>query len=256
MAPNDRLSSRFLNIEKERQEEVTGKAGEVSGRFEALERTATTAPAAPSAVVAERFAPREPAEPKAPHSLEDAQRAALEPSGLELMEVRAGDQPFVRCAHCETDNHMAAKACSSCGAVLDTAEQRAFNERIWAAHKAQEPTGEPIAGAAAPAAGGASSQQRALAETLAQEASAHARFRLERDERSWSSFGYRRSLWGWVEELLLGLLDRLPARVARVIAVVAVSTSAALMIPPRTRSLGFGLAISLGLLWIRWLLWR
>jgi len=40
-------------------------------------------------------------------------------------------QPFVRCTRCGADNTIHAVTCVSCSAQLDTAEQRAFNEKVW-----------------------------------------------------------------------------------------------------------------------------
>jgi hypothetical protein len=47
-------------------------------------------------------------------------------------------QPYVRCVHCQMDNTVYAHACQNCGGELDTAEQRAFNERHWAERQAQD----------------------------------------------------------------------------------------------------------------------
>lgn len=41
-------------------------------------------------------------------------------------------QPFVRCARCGADSSIHATACQHCAAPLDTAEQRAWNDRVWA----------------------------------------------------------------------------------------------------------------------------
>ncbi len=40
-------------------------------------------------------------------------------------------QPFIRCTRCGADNTIHAEACVNCSARLDTAEQRAFNEKVW-----------------------------------------------------------------------------------------------------------------------------
>jgi hypothetical protein len=40
-------------------------------------------------------------------------------------------QPFVRCARCKADSFVTAVVCSQCEAPLGTAEQRAFNEKLW-----------------------------------------------------------------------------------------------------------------------------
>jgi hypothetical protein len=54
-----------------------------------------------------------------------------------LHEPSEADQPFVRCARCEADNGRFAVSCVACGAALDSPEQRAFNEQLWAKRRAQ-----------------------------------------------------------------------------------------------------------------------
>lgn len=59
------------------------------------------------------------------------------PSGLDLEErAPAEARPFLRCARCQTDNHRRAPSCAECGTSLDTAEQRAFDERFWEQRRA------------------------------------------------------------------------------------------------------------------------
>ena len=89
-----------------------------------------------------------PAPPRAPRSATDRFRPPPE-RALETAELPEGAQPFTRCARCETDNTLYAPTCQSCGAALDTAEQRAFNERLWERRSAE-----------------AGEERRALAETL------------------------------------------------------------------------------------------
>ena len=50
---------------------------------------------------------------------------------LEVESESGQARPFVRCAHCQTDNHRSAVSCTSCGRSMETDEQRAFNERFW-----------------------------------------------------------------------------------------------------------------------------
>jgi len=100
------------------------------------------------------------------------------------VEARAdAAQPFVRCARCETDSSRFAARCTTCGEPLDTDEQRAFNERLWAERRAAAE-----AEAAARAEREAALEQarvdeaaarRGMAEALAREVGAAERRRLE-----------------------------------------------------------------------------
>ena len=65
---------------------------------------------------AERFSPEEARAPG---------------SGIEIDEEPAGEQPFLRCAHCEMDNTRFAEQCSNCGAALHTPEQDLYNRQLW-----------------------------------------------------------------------------------------------------------------------------
>jgi len=137
--------SRFKNIERHRKDGpgASTNSESVAG-FESLEGAAEAPAPSPSP----RFSPVE-APPPAPRTLEDARRRIHEPSGLELAEKRHGDQPFVRCVHCQRDSHALARICQFCNSSFDTAEQRAFNEQVWAAESAvrQEPAAPlPIIG--------------------------------------------------------------------------------------------------------------
>ncbi len=119
---------RFLQIERPRgpgPAEPPGPAapeGAVGGRFGAVEGGAPDLPAgaAPAPVApghVDRFRPP----PDRP---------------LEVADRAEGQQPFVRCERCETDNALFAVRCSTCGAELHTDAQRAFNERLWAGRRA------------------------------------------------------------------------------------------------------------------------
>ncbi len=59
--------------------------------------------------------------------------SSVEPIGLDDSDVAA--QPFVRCVRCVADNTIHATTCVHCGTMLDTREQRAWNERVWEAQK-------------------------------------------------------------------------------------------------------------------------
>jgi hypothetical protein len=45
---------------------------------------------------------------------------------------------FLRCAYCQRDNGRFDVVCATCKVPLDTPEQRAFNEQLWAARREQE----------------------------------------------------------------------------------------------------------------------
>ncbi|HEY3449838.1 MAG TPA: hypothetical protein VGK67_26020 [Myxococcales bacterium] len=251
MAADDRFS-RFRNIEKGRQEEASGKPAAASGRFGALEKQpdAASQPQAPRPVAPERFTPAASAAgPAMPRTLEEARRAAQAPSGLELAEVRPGDQPFVRCARCHIDSHALATTCSSCGTNLNTLEQQAFNERLWAEQRAAlEKAAPPVVAPVSPAAPGIDvgltpDQQRALAEALAREVAAKTRMEM-------GDVGAGGMLRGDELSFPLWFLNRVPPRLATRLVVGAIALSGALMAYKHTRALGFVTSLILGVtLW-------
>jgi hypothetical protein len=77
-----------------------------------------------------------------------------------------GEQPFLRCPSCEADNGRFAERCVNCGARLDTAEVRDWNDRLWEGRQL-----EAASAAEAEAARQAqlAADQRALGEALAQQ---------------------------------------------------------------------------------------
>jgi len=100
---------------------------------------------------------------------------------------RSGDeaQPFLRCAACETDNYRTAPRCTTCGADLDSEPQRLFNQRLWAARRA-EAAAEAEASAARRAqqereAADEAALRRRSAEAMAREVGDAERRRLERE---------------------------------------------------------------------------
>lgn len=136
--------SRFLHLEKARPDPTKPHASEApdgedpgatSGRFEGVQTDASdlTAARSGSGTLA-RF--------------DEAQPSAE----LRLDEKRRSDQPFIRCAGCEGDNNKFASVCAHCERPLDTAEQRAFNERLWAEREATARQEEEAAAVAATAA--------------------------------------------------------------------------------------------------------
>jgi hypothetical protein len=112
---------------------------------------------------------------------------------LEVDDLGEASQPFIRCARCETDCSRYTARCTTCGADLDTDEQRAFNARLWAGRRA-----EAGAEAAARAAHEATLEQarqeeararRELAEAMAREVGQRERSRLDREVFGEPTFG-------------------------------------------------------------------
>jgi hypothetical protein len=163
---------RFLHLERPRAaaDEAAGPdpgAG-TAERFEGVERPgARPAAASSSGARLDRFGP----EP--------------EPS-IELVEAGGGAQPFTRCMRCGMDHGVFATSCTGCGASLDTAEQREFNERLWARRQA-EGAREAAASAArreheARAQAELARARRAMGEELAREVGRRERARLGEEE--------------------------------------------------------------------------
>jgi len=102
--------------------------------------------------------PHQPAVHKPPERprFEEPKPALEEPSDA---------QPFRRCASCEMDNTRFAERCTNCKAALHTAEQEAFNARLWEARQLQAAE-EQVAAAASTAM--TSADQRKLGEAIAQ----------------------------------------------------------------------------------------
>jgi hypothetical protein len=79
--------------------------------------------------------PRRPGE--APHhEVATTARFKGEPSGMAL-EKDHGEQPFLRCPRCEADNSRFERRCINCQAPLDGEDVRDWNEKLWAARRAQ-----------------------------------------------------------------------------------------------------------------------
>jgi hypothetical protein len=79
-----------------------------------------------------------------------SQRRQQFASGIDTLEEHPEAQPFARCAICEADNSKYALRCTNCGENLNTAEQRAFNAKLWEARKAAESHGGAATAAAQP----------------------------------------------------------------------------------------------------------
>lgn len=67
-----------------------------------------------------------------------AERKARFASGLEIAEEEPDTRVFLRCAVCEAENGRFAERCMNCGTALDTPEQRAYNDALWAKRRAAE----------------------------------------------------------------------------------------------------------------------
>ncbi len=190
-ASDDRLR-RFERLERARAGLPDGdEPPAVDGRFEGLEAGGgpPAGPRVPDAA-ADRFRPPPDRPP-------------------ELAPSAAGEQPFLRCARCEADNARHAERCGHCGAELRTEEQRAFNERLWAARR-EEAAGQERENlarleAARRADEAAARARREAAELLAREVGRRERERLDREEGS--------SGWPW--GLLLAGLGRALRRLLR-----------------------------------------
>lgn len=120
-----------MKLERERPEDA-GPSDPLpdDGRFESIGGEAR--PSGEPAGIPGGGAPRTPV----PESSTDRFRPPPE-RGLETAEARSG-QPFTRCADCKVDNTVYAVRCQHCGADLDTPVQRAFNEKLWAEHRAED----------------------------------------------------------------------------------------------------------------------
>src|SRR4051794_10129235 len=106
--------SRFTNLELPRPARDANEESASSSRFESVEPKAAEpiSTGVPQAHLA-RFGI--PAAPELP-----------------LRTRTAGEQPFIRCMQCDVDSSIYVDRCGHCGAALDTSEQRAFNEALWA----------------------------------------------------------------------------------------------------------------------------
>ncbi|MGA9524319.1 MAG: hypothetical protein WBV82_22885 [Myxococcaceae bacterium] len=174
MSPRRGILHRFEKIERKRQPRPTGPdAGPTErSRFEAIQ-TGTGAPpeeTSSSGAALERF-------------------EAPEPRPLALHEKREEDQPFTRCAACEADNSRYVSVCARCGERLDTPEQRAFNEALWAqrreAQLAEQAQQRDFVAARAQDLEEAARAKRAYYESLARQVRAETESRIEGDDGTW-----------------------------------------------------------------------
>lgn len=221
----DERLSRFRILERVRREPARGPHARPSGRFEALEKPGTTVAAESAAGSADIPLAHSP---HPAGMIEGPQRVAPPSSGLELASLRPEDQPFVRCVRCEGDNSPFVDGCTHCGTPLHTSEQRTFNERLWAARKAERNEPRAAADTFSPP------PQRAFAEELARETSARTRRQMEIDEGTSARLG----------------LD-VPPRVRAVGFRIAVGVFGLLLVFPGSRGVGILLlaVLALAALW-------
>lgn len=228
---------RFSQIERPRAPggEAPDSSPGTGTRFGALEEPAPAGPDAPPGGRAggavgrghtDRFRP-----------------AAEQP--IDVDDHAEASQPFIRCARCETDASRYAARCSTCGEPLHTDEQRAFNERLWAARRAQAEADEAARAAREAALDQARQEdvanRRAMAESMAREVGASERRRLDGDPFGDPGYGPPEGTWGggrWGSGLggLLGggvpigfrLLGALPPGLRVAVGVGAVALAAGL----------------------------
>jgi ribosomal protein L37E len=160
------LLDRFRRIERSRREApVPAGDPDTAGRIEGVERplAGPTHPAASGADL-DRFAPPPPAP-------------------VELVPADADRRPFTRCLRCGMDHHALASECAGCGAALDTPEQRAFNDGLWAERRAERAEEERLHAEREVerlrAAAELAVERRAAAESLAREVGERERRRLQ-----------------------------------------------------------------------------
>lgn len=127
--------ARFLQIERGEAEAAPESESADRARIAAVLEAAPVSEARPGGIDLAEGAPAGDGRPpdwaeRAPRMLD---APAIEEGAADValdVEAPAG-QPFVRCARCGADSSVHATACDHCAARLDTAEQRAFNERVW-----------------------------------------------------------------------------------------------------------------------------
>jgi hypothetical protein len=189
---------RFLHLERARAERPDGDADDdatpgTAERFGGVERPGAAGPAAPRS------------------SGQDLGRFGPEPEpSIELVEADAGERPFTRCMRCGMDHGVFATECSGCGASLDTEDQRAFNEQLWA--RRQEDAAREAAASAerrelqARAEAELAASRRAMGEELAREVGRRERERLDAEGlgRGWGVRGELRAerLIRWLARVL------------------------------------------------------
>lgn len=127
---------RFLKIEPRRADAAPESESADRARIAAVIGAAPPSLARPPQSL--ELAPDAPAgdgatipKPLVDHEIDERPDARTLDLAIDTAPVKG--QPFVRCARCGADSTIHAERCESCGEALDTAEQRAFNEKVWGA---------------------------------------------------------------------------------------------------------------------------
>lgn len=128
--------ARFLNIEQPRDDRPPESETANRARIAAVLRTAPLLGTADEPLLEvdpdARAGDGTAHDPGGQQELAPADDApGAEPPDLPIDVEGIQGQPFVRCARCGADSSIHAVTCDNCAADLDTAEQRAFNEKLW-----------------------------------------------------------------------------------------------------------------------------
>jgi uncharacterized membrane protein len=249
--PDDRRR-RFLQIERPRGtgDDAPDQSPDTDARFAAVEEPGPRArPGGPGTQPGGPPASR-PAAVRPEPSVAASHTARFRPAAerpLEVDDLGEASQPFIRCCRCETDSSRFVARCTTCGAELDTDEQRAFNARLWEARQA-----EAGAEAEARTAREAALEQdrvdeararRELAEEMAREVGRRERSRLDGEgfgeptfgppsSRGWGSWGSGSGAPGLpIGFRLLGLIQDPTWRVVAGVAAVALAAGLFLFHP-------------------------
>jgi len=113
---------------------------------------------------------------------------------LDTAALPDGAQPFTRCARCEMDNSVYARACQNCGADLETPEQRNFNEQYWARRQAESRAEKAAADARARAVEASEAEVQRARREIAEQMARREAERL--DGELDAAGGGRRRRWG------------------------------------------------------------
>jgi hypothetical protein len=135
--------------------------------------------------------PRKPGE-EPPREVVTPERFSPPPSGIALDRHDDAEQPFLRCPSCEADNSKFAARCINCQTPLDTAEARAWNDRLWQERRAArelERKAQPDL----------VDQNRLLGESLARAVAEREKSRMSAADWSYSSTPIGMRLLGMIE---------------------------------------------------------
>jgi hypothetical protein len=176
---------RFEHLERPRREGPDGDERPSAGdRIQGVE--ARGPPGAGGAVPGEVRQRFEPPRPRLP----------------DVADASGDEQPFTRCRRCETDSSRYAATCTTCGEDLRTAEQRAFNERLWAERRRErdevDAANAERRAEAEKAEAEAAQVRRQAAEEMARQVGERERERLEREGLGGPTWprGNRGEPWG------------------------------------------------------------